>query len=432
MYKIGVVGPNPLIERILSLEEEYKHELQFVSFPCTKTEEVEEIVKKNCSQVQAWLFSGPIPYEIAKKTLGTDEKMVYIPVTESGFYKSYFELAFDQGKLITRLSVDSMSTVNSVEEATQQLSEKPLKIYMKVFKSNADQQELLRFHEELWKEGKTDGVLSCFPAVCKALREQGIPAYWMSFSKMRIRQTLGILAEKVKTSYFKDTQIGIEIIEIEHFNKIKEKAKSPYDLQHLELRLKGILIKLCEKLNGSLIEKGNGQYMIFSSRGTIEREISALEDAVQKLAFEADTTVTIGIGFGETVFSAERNAFRAIQHSKEMTDNDIVIIQEDGTIVESPGKNEELLYSNYTTNEDLMEKLKKCNVGVKTYKKITALVERMGWDIFTTKDLAVHLQMTERYVRRIVSDMCDVDLVRCIGETSHSTRGRQSKLYQLS
>jgi hypothetical protein len=416
MYKIGLVGLKTSIELILDMAEEYKHELEFISYSYVKTEEVEKIVKEHTSHVDAWLFSGPLPYEIAKKYIGTDKIMVYVPATESSFYKSFLEMIYEQGKIIEQLSIDTMSLNNISEEALSQLNIKKPKIYTKVF--------------EL-EQGKTAGALSCFPSVCEALRERGIPSYRMSMSKMEIRQTLRILSEKVKTSYFKDTQIGVEIIEVEYFNKVAEEMKTPYHLQYLELRLKEILIQLGETINGSFSEKGNGRYMIFSSRGAIEREIVTLEDTIQKLAFEADTTVAVGIGFGETAYSAEINAFRAIQHSKGMKKRGIVIVQDDGKIVESPGDKKELQFTSRTQNEVLFEKLKKGNISVKTYKKISALIHKMKWDYFTTKDLATHLEMTERNVRRIVTDMCEVDLAQCIGQETYATRGRPSKIYQL-
>ncbi|MFJ7364707.1 hypothetical protein ACIQWQ_11485 [Peribacillus frigoritolerans] len=432
MYKIGLVGLKTSTEQILALAEEYKHELEFISLPYVRTEEVENIVKEHDSHVHAWLFSGPLPYEIAKKTLVTDKIMVHVPATESGFYKSFLEMIYEQGKIIEHLSIDTMSSNNISEEALSQLNIKTQNIYTKVFDElDVDTNELFHFHLNLWNKGKTEGALSCFPSVCEALREKGIPAYRMSISKMEVRQTLRILSEKVKASYFKDTQIGVEIIEVEYFNKVAEEMKTPYHLQYLELRLKEMLIQLGEKINGSFSEKGNGRYMIFSSRGAIEREIITLEDTIEKLAFEADTTVAVGIGFGETAYSAEINAFRAIQHSKEMKKREIVIIQDDGKIIESPGKKKELQYDTRTLNKPLIEKLKNGNISVKTYKKISALVQRMGWSDFTTKDLATHLEMTERNVRRIVADMCEVDLAQCVGEEANATRGRPSKIYQL-
>lgn len=433
MYKIGLVGLGTSIEQILDLAKEYKNELEFISFPYEKTKEVEKIVTDYNSHVDAWLFSGPIPYEIAKKTLDTDKTMVYVPATELGFYKAFLEMIYEQGKTIQQLSIDTMSSNIISQEALSQLNIKNPKIYTKVFELNGDidTNELFQFHSDLWKQGKIEGVLSYFPLVCKALRENGIPAYWMSMSKMEIRQTLQILSEKVKTAYFKDTQIGVEIIEVEYFNRVAKEMKTPYHLQYLELRLKAMLIELGEKINGSFLEKGNGRYMIFSSRGAIEREISTLEDTVQKLAFEADTTVTVGIGFGDTAYSAEINAFRAIHHSKEMKNCEIVIVQDDGKIIESPGNTKELQYDARSQNEVLIEKLEKGNISVKTYKKILAIIQKMGWDDFTTKDLATHLEMTERNVRRIVTEMCEVELAQCIGKEAYATRGRPSKLYRL-
>ncbi|WP_078410061.1 helix-turn-helix domain-containing protein [Priestia abyssalis] len=431
MYKIGLVGLKTSIEQILDLAEEYKHELEFISLPYVKTEEVENLVQETTSYVHAWLFTGPLPYEIAKKTVRTDKIMVHVPATESGLYKSFLEMIYEQGKMIEQLSIDTMSTNNISEEALSQLNMNIPKIYTKAFEVDVDPNELLHFHLNLWNEGKIEGALSCFPSVCEALREKGIPAYRMSMSKMEIRQTLRILVEKVKAAYFKDTQIGVEIIEVEYFNRVAEEMKTPYHLQYLELRLKEMLIQLGEKINGSVSEKGNGRYMIFSSRGAIERELPTLEDTVQKLAFEADTTVAVGIGFGETAYSAEINAFRAIQHSKEMKKREIVMVQDDGKIVESPGKKQELQFSSRTQNEILIEKLKKGNISVKTYKKIAALIQKMGWSDFTTKELATHLEMTERNVRRIVTDMCEVDLAQCVGKEAYATRGRPSKIYRL-
>ncbi|MFD0828123.1 hypothetical protein ACT8ZR_21090 [Neobacillus sp. M.A.Huq-85] len=431
MFKIGLVGLEASIKQILDLAEEYKQELEIISFPYIDIDEVENIVKEHHSRVHAWLFSGPLPYEIGKRTLGTDMIMVHVPATESGFFKAFLELSDELGRLIKKLSIDTMTTNNISEEALSQLKIKKTTVYTKAFELDVNTNELLQFHLELWNQGKIEGVLTCFPSVCEALREKGIPAYRMSMTLMEIRQTLRILLEKVKTSYFKDRQIGVEIIEVEYFNRVAEEMKTPYHLQYLELRLKEMLIQLGEKINGSFSEKGNGRYMIFSSRGAIEREIASLEETVQKLAFEAETTVAVGIGFGETAYAAEINAFRAIQHSKEMKKREIVMVQDDGKIIESPGQNNELQYEIRSQNEILIEKLKKGNISVKTYKKIVSLIQKMGWNDFTTKDLAAHLEMTERNVRRIVTDMCEVELAKYVGQEAYATRGRPSKIYRL-
>ncbi|MCM2532804.1 hypothetical protein NDK43_10910 [Neobacillus pocheonensis] len=432
MYRVGVVGPEWSVERILCLAKEFEQGMEFLAYPYEEPEETKKFVLDNEHTIHVWLFSGKLPYDIAEKILGSNENLLYIRHTESTLYKSLLNIIYSQEKLITRLSIDIPSSTNLFEESVEQLNMTFNEIYVKKFElDDINMEQLLQFHLDLWESRKTEGALTSFPAVYKQLKEAGVPVDWISTSRMEIRQTLRILTEKIKGFYFKDTQIGVEIIEIEHFESIIQKAKSPYYLQHLELRLKEILLNLSEQLNGSLIEKGNGKYVIFSSRGAIEREIPMLEQTIELLSLESDTRIAVGIGFGETVFSAEMNAQLSIRQSKEMPDRKILMVQENGKIIESFGKEEEITYSYRTDDQDFLQKLKKGNISVKTFHKIDALIRRMNWNDFTTKSLAAHLQMTERNARRIVTDLCEVDLAECIGEESSSFRGRPSKIYRL-
>lgn len=430
MFRVGVVGPKQSVERILDLAKEFDQGMNFIAYPYKETKETESIVLENDAYVDYWLFSGPIPYTVAKNALGSAKRMEYIYPTESSIYKGFLEMVYTQGKLLDRVSVDMLSSTKFMEDSLKNVKISVSDLYVKTFEANIDPGELLDFHLGLWKEKKTEGAMTCYPTVYQSLKEAGIPAYWITPSQMEIYQTVRVFVEKVKTSYFKDTQIGIEMIEVEHFDRIKESAKTPYHLQYLELRLKESLIKLCEQLDGSLLEQGHGRYVIFSSRGTIEREIPVLRETVQYLSREADTTVAVGIGFGETAFSAEMNAHRALRQSKEKEVRGIVIVQDDGTIIEWAGQEEELIYSYRADDKETMEKLKKGNISVKTYKKLDALLQKMGWTVFTTKDVAKYLQMSERNAQRIVADLSEVGLAECTGEES-PTRGRPTKRYRL-
>ncbi|MEH6940835.1 hypothetical protein [Bacillus sp. JJ722] len=431
MYRIGVVGPSLSVKRIIKLARENEQEMKFIPYPYKATNEVEKIVTKYDHQVDFWLFSGYIPYKIAKKVLVSDENLVYILSTESCFYKGIMDLTYSEGKMLERISIDVIAATSEAEKAGLPQLEFPIKdIFVKTFDVDIEHEELFNFHYDLWTQNKTEGALTCYPAVYQELIEAGVPAYWISPTKHEILQTIRIFMEKIKTSYYKDTQIGVEMIEMIDFDTIKEKMR-PYQLQYLELRLKETLLQLCEKLDGYLLEQGNGRYSIFSSRGAIEREVQTLQEKVEILCSEADTTVAVGIGFGQTVFSAEVNAHRALRQSKENENLQIAIVQDDGTIIESAGQEGELTYSYRTDDKDFLEKLKKGNISVRTFKKIDALIRKMGWSDFTTKDLALHLQMTERNAQRIVADLCRVDLVDCIGEESQSTRGRPKKIYRL-
>lgn len=428
MYKIGVVGPKPSVERIVSLAREYEQEMSFIPYLYEKTHETERIVRDYHQQVDAWFFSGPIPYLIAKKTLGSDEKMVYSSHTGSSLYKCFLQMVHYQGKLLEKISVDMLETEN-FEEALQDLELPFREIHVKNFPVEIDPEELLAFHLELWKAQKTEVAITCFYSIYAALQEAGVPAYWITPTRTASRRTLSMLAEKIKTSYFKDTQIGVEIIELESTGPDDEKAGGSYREQFQALRQKELLLKLAVTLNGSLAEKGNGRYVIYSSRGAIEGEVASLQQTMEQLSREGAGHVSVGIGFGQTVFAAEHNAYQAIAHSKEKQGRGIIIVQEDGTMIESAGESLEITYAYRTDDKAFLEKLKQSNINIKTYTKLCALIRKMGLKQFSPKEVSTYLHMSERNARRIVMDLCRVGLAECIGE--ESTRGRPVKIYRL-
>ena len=260
----------------------------------------EEIILSNDQQVDFWLFSGYIPYMIAKKILVSDENLVYIFSTESSIYKGIMELSYSQGKLLNQVSMDMFQPTHNAEgEGVQQLKMTMKGLYLKTFDVTIDPNELFHFHYDLWKQKRTEGALTCYPTVHQALIEAGVPAYWMSPTQIEIFQTIRIFFEKIKTSYYKETQIGVVMIEVVDFDNVKEKMKKPYQIHYLELRLKELLIQLCENLGGSLFEQGNGRYTIFSSRGVIEGEIQNIREKMESLSIEANTAAAVGIGFGK-------------------------------------------------------------------------------------------------------------------------------------
>lgn len=431
MYKVGIVGPAGSVERIVSLAQMLKQEIEFISFVYEEPRETEQIIRQHDREVDSWLCSGPIPYAFALTALGSAERVEYIWVTESAFYKSLLDLAYTQGRMAKRISIDMPENEGLIDRALKQIENTGLELHTKTYELDADTEELLSFHLSLWQEGRTEGAITCFPSVAAVLKAQGVQAFTVSPSNLEIIQSLRLFAEKVRTSYFKDTQIGVEIIEIENFDRVAQKLNTSYQLQYLELKLKEELIKLCERLDGSFLEKGGGRYVIFSTRGAIERELKLLSDTVEYLAAKTDTDVAVGIGFGETVFSAETNAHAALRQSKEKADKRIVIIQEDGVIIESADQDDKLVYSFRTNDQEIMAKLKTSGISVKTFNKVAALVRRMGWDSFTAKDLAVQLQMTERNARRIMTELSEAGLADSIGEEAPGVRGRPTKIYRF-
>ncbi|CAH0297141.1 hypothetical protein SRABI96_04466 [Peribacillus sp. Bi96] len=432
LYKIGVVGPLASLKKIRDVTNEFEHEIDFIDFPYEDAREVTDIIKNHQSTVNGWFFSGPVPYRIAKGMLDSEANFTYCPPVGSSLYRCLLQMSADQKHFFDKLSIDMIRLEDFfLHESLQELGISTEHIYIKTFDEQYDYQEIVQFHLQLWKEGEIHGVLTVLQSVYEALKKENVAVYKINMTKMEIRQAVKILIEKAKSTYFKDSQIGVEIIEIDQFDQFVDEVNIRYHLQHLELKIKQTLLSFCEKLDGSLIENGNGRYQIFSSRKAIEREIGSLQSTVQLLALDMGVSVAVGIGFGETAASAEINARKAIRHSKKQESSGIVVIQEDGLMIESVGQEEQLAYTSRSNDKELLDKLNQANISVKTYKKIEALIDRMGWDGFTSSDLASHLSMSVRNAQRIMSSLSECGLVEYKGEELQSPRGRPRKIYML-
>ncbi|HWR45878.1 hypothetical protein [Sporomusa sp.] len=434
MHRIGVVGPDRSVDRILKVAEEFNHGIEFIPFAYEDENEIQSILQQNRGKVKGWLFSGPVPYIIAEEFLEADDTVAYCQTMGGGFYQCCLQMAFAHNVILQRISVDIVESEVDIEKLLHATGIPWRDFYIKYYNRQYNPEEIIQFHLQLWRAGKIDGVITALRSVMNALQKEGVPVYHFTLTEREIYQSIKIIIEKVKSSYFKNTQVGLVIIEVGSYGEIIEKAKSPYDLQLLELRLKEILLPLCKSLDGYLLDKGTGVYEIFSSRGVVEREIAMLQDTIERLilAVNIDVPITAGIGFGETVFAAEINAHRALRNTRGHKEAPIVIVQDDGKMVEVERHDKVLSYDFYSNDTDLLKKLNQVSVGIKTYRKIENIIQRMGWGSFSTSQLASQMSVTERNVRRIITSLCDAGLVEHAGEESAVTRGRPSKLYQLA
>ncbi len=430
MFRVGVVGPQSTVERIIHIAQDLKLDVIFLAYPYKEVRETEDIIKNNNNNVDLWIFSGKISYTIACEVAGNTEKQIYIEHTEAGIFKGLLEFAYKTGSFLDRFSIDEISK-SHLETAFNQLNIKPEKIYVKTFSEKTSTEELIGFHRHLWENGETKGAITCFEEVYLQLKEMNVPAFRISTSDIEIRHTLNILSEKIKTFYFMESQVAVQLFEMGHLENHFKSSKQTYQLQYMELKLKEILINLSEHLNGSLIEKGLGRYLIFSSRGDSEREIGKIEETVNKLILESGLKVGVGIGFGETIFSAELNANNALKQSKERFGS-IIIVHENGEVVEVESENIEKIDFPYFNDKSFMTKLKNEKINVKHYIELFALIRNAGIKEFTVKDISIQLNKDERNTRRFIESLCDAGLAECTGVEEYPARGRPRRVYKLT
>lgn len=432
--RIGILGPSPSVERILKVAQEFDVSgIEWVCAPYEDEKEIPMALQELRGKVHGWFFSGPVTYLLAKPYLEKEDQAVYCKSGGAGLYLACLQIGFERNVVRPRLSVDVFEKAMDIEGMLQDAGISVDTVFIKEYDEGFDQDEISQFHLKLWQAGKIDAVITPLRRVYYFLQQQGVPVYHLTLTKWEIHQTMELLVNAVKAFYFKNTQVGLVLLEIGRYREVIAKAYTPYDLQYLELKLKEAILPFCKKVDGYLLDKGSGVYAIFSSRGVIAQEMEMLKKVMEHMSeiMNFNAAIAAGIGFGETVFGAEMNANRALANSRDNERGRIAIVQEDGGIVEAASEQHEIRYQDQAYDEVLLDKLHQANVGVKTYSKIQGIVRRMNWDSFTTAQLAEQLSVTERNIHRILAGLCKAELAECIGEKHVFSRGRPSKKYRL-
>lgn len=103
MYKIGVVGPVKSVERIIALAREIEQDMEFIPYVYEVATETKHLVEKHNQDVDFWLFSGYIPYKLARQTNVTQEKLAHIIFSEAAIYRGFLEQSYQQKSLLKML-----------------------------------------------------------------------------------------------------------------------------------------------------------------------------------------------------------------------------------------------------------------------------------------------------------------------------------------
>lgn len=429
MYKVGVVGPIKSVDRILEVAKAFHDNLTFIPFIYNTATETTDIIKEHYEAFDYFLFSGPIPYEIAKQSKQDTNKFFYIHLLETGFYKALLQLMVSTKNKIDCVSIDILDKSNVVDISLDQLSIPLKEMMVKTFDAQINYYELYEYHFRLYKENKVDAVLTCYPEVMELLKEDNIPAEWISTTKLATKQVIQSIEQRSQISYFKRTQIGVCMIDVDTKMYEEQSEQLSYDIQFATLKMNEELLTLSRDMNGSFFEIGDGKYMIFSSRGEILDNLNFLNETINRLKKSWEREIIAGIGFGDSALKAELNARKAI-YKTEVENKEIVIIDNLGETIHVPFEHIHSL-STISDNILLVNKLKDKNISMQSFERVRDIIHFKKWNQFTSNDLAFELNMSNRNAQRLLQSFKEAEIVEQVGEEKISKKGRPRLLYRL-
>lgn len=446
--KLGLIGVEDTLEFIQSIIDEYS-EFSCLPLVHSSEEEIIEQLSSHADDVDLWLFSGYLPYSTAKKWGKVNKPMFYIPYTGSSLYKTLYDILFTQNITINELSFDVFNP-DELKQIFDELNMEYHSTYLDPFyldqssdhsgvessRTYLDQyvgtvNKFIQHHCDLWKKKQTRAAVTCVWAVHSELERLGIPAFRVTPAKSAIKSILNMILRTHEMLRFKDTQIAVQMFEIDPFFGLSKGMYSSDEIYNIEIKTTQKLLKYAKKVEGSLKNAGPGRYVIFTTRG-------ALSDMTNRFTVAADIgdifqigkdAATCGIGTGNSAYEAEINAGKALLNAKEYGEGTWIVFFEDKTINGPLGSSDNIIYS--YASEELQEISKETSLSVSTLSKLDAILKKADEPEMTAHELAHRMQIMPRSARRIIASLQIKGYVQVIGEENPHPRGRPRKIYRF-
>lgn len=429
---IGIIGPEVIVEKM-------DHCLKgFPSFDTVarvykQEEDAPELARElmEQGQVEVLLFSGPVPYRLAVEKVNFRIPVHYVPLTGSGLYRALFRMEKRFG--LQNMSVDTISR-QVVDRAYKELGETPGSLEYSNGAEFVSMQSLVDFHEQLFRSGQTQAVLTGVGSVADALTERGIPNEWMQPTDQDIIVSLERSLLSTETRRSKESQIVVGFIHVDDFERIASKRSSEHEVQRLKLDIHRMLLGYVESLDGHLTHMGGNEYLFITTRGIFERETYGYKSIPLARIVEKyyGLSLSIGIGFGRSANEAGTHARLALRNSKETGGDICFIVREDKSVIGPLEMTHPHEYDLSLIDANLLKRAEEAGLTSGYMSKLVAHVTRFGKTDYTAQDLASVLGVTVRSTHRFLLAWLDSGLIEIVGEEKGKSKGRPKQIYRLS
>ncbi|MDP3951387.1 hypothetical protein [Microbacterium sp.] len=409
---VGVVGPRDLVDLVARICEQ-QSSARIKRFAYTHESEAPGIVNDHAAAVDAWLFTGIIPYAFAGDVL--TRPAAYVDYTGPTLLQAFVQLLRD-GHDVTKLSVDTLdgADVNAVLAE----SHIPTKgVHALAFRPGITSQTLVDFHRKHAKPGSV--AITCVSTVYEQLNSEltilRLVPSWHSI-RFAIRQLLLVTTNQNS----EDSQVVLGIIETNAEMAGEHEGPSPD------------VIAESDSLAGVATGYGPGKSLIVTTQGQLASATDQFSSApfLQRLAAR-HSEVRAGFGLGRSAAEAESLARRALARARAHGPiaavasfrNDIDILLDAQGEPSRPG--------------DALEKVSigivaaRVGLSTQTVQRLHGISIEADGEALTTRDIAAKLGIQQRTARRILQRLELAGFADRAGHLSPGTSGRPLTLYHL-
>lgn len=436
--KVGIVGPLELVTMIKDLIGNEFKDIKPVSIIYNLYTETPNLLKFQQDSLDAILFSGYVPYELAKQSINPVIPWESVPRHGGCISRVLLEAALLEYDIFN-LSFDSYNSY-FLYEAYDEIgkAKEELSIYLADDKPLDDNylEYIYLFHKENYNSRKVSccitGILSVYNKLCS----ENIPCFCVTPTRNIIREAIGRLQLKYLLQISRQSQIVAVCIGIDLPHEYSVLTDDEYQFSLNKMKISEQVYLFAEKIQAAVIDISQSHYLLFCTKKLLEIETNNYQkiDLLNLVQSNTLSTVSIGIGYGNTAKEAKYNSvYGASKASKQGGNMAFVVYDKKKLIGPISGAATDSKVNNNECKIDskLLAISEKAEISINTVFRLYSIIEEQKKDCFTPNELARLYGITPRSMNRIIEKLELNGFCKIIGKKVMSKAGRPSRVIKL-
>lgn len=424
--KIGIIGTEDSALRIKKIMNNIFPEIEISIYAEEKIKDAHKSFDICQQENDGIIFTG---IGVMKSILNTNLELIkpyeYIARDGSSILKVLWELK-KSNQFPKEISIDVVNKI-ALNEMLEEFDVSFDKIKILPYSSSISEEEYLEFHKKNKLENEINTFITGFGSVYKELKEDNYNVFRLHPTSLKVRENTEKLIYKINTQMIHHSSIVVQVIKLilkgDSFHQYKTlKQKGKFELE---------LLEYVQEIQGSLLNIGKDEYMIFSTRGSLKGRVSISKFLnIMKKESKYNFLIFSGIGYGASSYLAEMSARKALK--KALLKNSPSLYIKDGDLMNGPiGDKKEESFDIKIRDIKILKIAEITRINPLHIAKLIEVINQTGNKEVSTQDISNYLSLTERSARRILNKLIDNNYAILSGKEAFTGVGRPKKIVKL-
>lgn len=420
MMKIAIIGAPDSVKKIHSVLAEQNSSIEFVELIEEKVENTPEIVEKIQDVVDGIYVTGIGIYSLVKNIC--KKPLTFTGRNFPSIAKAFWDLRNDFNTFNNlKLGVDIVDK-KALGSVLDELDISLENYIHQEFILNKTEKNYLDEYENLLEKKQINCIMTAFGHIYLYFKRKNIPVYRLQASNIEIIEKFEKLLKDIELKKNEDNSLGIKIIKIDN-NEISWEDKE---------KINKIILEYSKEVQGQLKITDNKEYILITTKKMLKNKdlIWCFKKSLHELnLLDKGINLGIGIGFGESIINAEKNARKALGVSLEK--RNFEIYSSSGKSIKGPLFDVKEIEYRDQVDEKIYIIAKKAGISSNYLSKIKAISKKYDKNEFTSKELANFLEISERSANRIIKSIMENGYGKLIEFENSIRAGRPRRVIKI-